>query len=378
MMQKIATAGLLMASLILPWGAAAEVDLAGEVRTDAGRVASLLRAPFILSDGKNRWSVPSNEVRRWVKTRTDGETTFLQLRPSAIYAYLNQHVSPVVNDVGENARVVFKNGAPEIKAPGREGKIVDGITTSLAIRGAIVAGRRGAQISFERYRPTVLTMEDFRALNIRDHLGRGESNFTGSPRNRRTNIAVGRLRYQGILVPPDGEFSFNRYLGPVTAEAGFLPELVIKEHVTTPEYGGGICQVSTTAFRAAVNTGLDVTARKSHSYPVVYYGKPGFDATIYPPRPDLRFRNTTKNWILIQTVVEGTKLIFDVYGVSDGRTVMVDGPNVTEKLPDGSLRTQLRQTVTDAQGKVIHTEIFRSTYQPPEKFPIVRKENGEV
>jgi vancomycin resistance protein YoaR len=313
-----------------------------------------------------------------VRLRTDGDTTFLRLVPGRIYATLNQEVSPSVNDTGENARFVFKGGVPELKTPGREGKIVDGITTSLAIRRALVAGKSAAEISFKPYAPPVLTLKDVQKLGIKDLIARGESNFSGSPRNRVKNIGVGRLRYQGILVAPDEEFSFNRYLGLVTAETGYLPELVILENVTTPQYGGGLCQVSTTAFRMAVKAGFDVTARRQHAYPVRYYGKPGFDATIYPPAPDLRFRNNTGHWVLIQTSIEGTKLIFDVYGKSDGRTVTIDGPHITEKRPDGSLRALLRQTVKDKTGNVIHSELFKSEYKSPDLFPKVRQENGEL
>jgi len=134
-----------------------------------------------------------------------------------------------------------------------------------------------------------VTTENIDNLGITALLGAGESNFYGSPRNRRHNIAVGSARFNGVLIGPNEEFSFNKVLGKVGPQAGYLPELVIKKNKTVPEYGGGLCQVSTTAFRAALNSGLKITERVPHAYPVRYYNPQGTDATIYPPHPDLRF-----------------------------------------------------------------------------------------
>jgi len=166
-------------------------------------------------------------------------------------------------------------------------------------------------------------------------------------------------------------------LGAITEATGFVPELVIKENVTKPEYGGGLCQISTTIFRAAINAGLDVTERHNHAYPVKYYGVPGFDATIYLPRPDLRFVNNTGKWLMLQSSISGSKLTFQVFGVSDGRNVKIDGPHIIEKMPDGSMRTLLREVVTDKKGKEVLNKLFPSEYKSPDLFPVVRKENGE-
>ena len=91
----------------------------------------------------------------------------------------------------------------------------------------------------------------------------------------------------------------NRF-EPFTIEAGYLPELVIKGDEIKPEIAGGLCQVGTTMFRAAMNSGLKITERQNHSLVVSYYndlsnGNPGTDATIYDPHPDFRFLNDTGN-----------------------------------------------------------------------------------
>lgn len=211
--------------------------------------------------------------------------------------------------------------------------------------------------------------DEINKLGIKTLIGQGKSDFKGSTKSRMHNIKVATKRYEGLLIAPGQEFSFVETLGPVDGEHGYLPELVIKHDKTEPEFGGGICQVSTTAFRAAIYSGLEITARKNHAYPVQYYSPHGMDATIYIPRPDLKFKNNTPGHILIQTEIIGTELIFNFYGTSDGRKVEVDGPHITEKRADGSLRTTFTQKVTDKDSKVLINETFNSFYDSPSKYP---------
>ena len=219
-------------------------------------------------------------------------------------------------------------------------------------------------------KPQITDNTDIESLGLTSLLAMGESDFAGSPPNRVHNIKVGAARFHGLLIPPGQEFSFNQYLGPVSKDSGFLPELVIKENVTTPELGGGLCQVSTTAFRAALNAGLEITARRNHAYIVRYYGQPGLDATIYPPSTDLRFVNNTPGYILIQTNIEGTKLTFNFWGTNDGRQVAIAGPVVYDRGSDGSAKAYITQKVTLGTDTVID-DTFYSRYRSPSLFPKV-------
>jgi vancomycin resistance protein YoaR len=259
---------------------------------------------------------------------------------------------------------------------GVKGSIVDGVKTSLSLRSALVQGKSSVAVAMKPHRPSVFSAEDFAKLSFPNLLTTGETSFAGSPKNRIHNIIVGTARFNGLVVMPGEEFSFNTYLGDVDHKNNYLPELVIKENVTTPEFGGGICQISTTAFRAAMQAGLDITYRRNHSYPVSYYGAPGFDATVYQPAPDFRFLNDMKTPILLKTSVVGSKVRFEVWGTSDGRSVKINGPFTTEKKPDGSLTAAVAQIVTRA-GKVIREENFVSKYQSADKFPHVTEANGE-
>ena len=223
-------------------------------------------------------------------------------------------------------------------------------------------------LPYNEIEPTIVTSatDD---MKIDTLIGEGRSNFRGSPKNRIFNIKVATERFDGILIKPGEDFSFVQILGEVDGEHGYLPELVIKKDKTEPEFGGGICQVSTTAFRAAIYSGLKITARQNHAYPVAYYNPQGMDSTIYIPRPDLRFKNDTPNYILIQTKIEGTELIFQFYGTSDGRKTKVIGPTILEKNPDGSMKTTFTQQIYDKDDNLIREAVFNSNYDSPSKYP---------
>ena len=198
-------------------------------------------------------------------------------------------------------------------------------------------------------------------------IGRGVSNFSGSPTNRQHNIKIGAAKFDRVVIPAGAEFSFNTILGKVTAEAGYLPELVIKNHDTVPDLGGGLCQVSTTAFRAAVDAGLPVTERKNHAYAVTYYSPQGTDATIYPGSSDLKFINDTPAPILIQTTISGRYLTFDFLGTHDGREVEKFKPHTYERFGNGGLKVEWAYKVT-RQGEILVDKSFKSVYRPPEEF----------
>lgn len=221
----------------------------------------------------------------------------------------------------------------------------------------------------------------------------GYSTFRGSPINRMHNIVVGIAKFNGVIIPKGAEFSLGETLGPVDASTGYLPELVIKEGEILPEYGGGLCQVSSTIFRGALFAGLPITQRKAHTYAVAYYALPlgyGLDATVYPPQVDLKFVNDTPGAILIQSFVKGKEVYVKMYGTSDGRSAVLEGPQISTRkttireytnadaLPSGIspsvninpgiFTTIWNRTVTYGDGKVAE-DTFTSVYAaaPPHK-----------
>ncbi len=181
--------------------------------------------------------------------------------------------------------------------------------------------------------PSQVTVDDeeLRNAGIREVVTVGESVFSGSPVNRRHNIAVGVNKFNGHLIPKDGIFSFVETLGPVNASTGYRKELVIQGDETIPDYGGGLCQVSSTAYRGPWEYGLPIVQRKNHSYAVTYYSPQGTDATIYPPSVDMKFKNDTPGALLIQSFVDDkSRAFFIYYGTKDDRESEVIGPFVSD------------------------------------------------
>lgn len=222
-------------------------------------------------------------------------------------------------------------------------------------------------LSINKISPTI-TPESLKEMGIKEKLARGESNFSGSPANRIHNIHTAVKKFDGIILKPQEEFSFVNLLGKVDSSTGYKEELVIKDNKTIPEFGGGICQVSTTLFRTALKAGMKITERKNHAYPVAYYSPQGTDATIYIPKPDLKFINDTPAHVLIQASFEGTKLFFDFFGTADGRQTTLEGPTVTEKTDDGKMKVVLYQIIKNEKGEEIRKDTFKSFYDNPDKY----------
>lgn len=238
-------------------------------------------------------------------------------------------------------------------------------------------------------------------LGIKELIGEGMSNFSGSIENRIYNVGLGASKINGILIAPGEEFSFNKIVGDISASTGFKQAYVIKSGRTVLDDGGGICQVSTTLFRAVLNAGLPITARTAHAYRVGYYEQgfpPGLDATIFHPSVDFKFKNDTGSHILIQTSISGTSLYIDLYGTSDGRTVNITTPIMgTQTPPPPELRqddpTLPRGTVKQVDwaawgakvtfrrtvkrgGEVLINESYTSNYRPWQAVYLVGTKDG--
>lgn len=169
-------------------------------------------------------------------------------------------------------------------------------------------------------------------MGIKSLLGEGVSYFYDSIPGRVFNIKLGTEKISGSLIAPGEVFSFDQAIGTVSAVFGFQKAYAIIKGKTVLDDGGGVCQVSTTVYRAALNAGLPIIARTAHTYRVGFYEQggflPGLDATVYPPDPDLKFKNDTGGYILIQATFdpEHAKLTFDLFGTDDGRQTKILGP----------------------------------------------------
>lgn len=176
-------------------------------------------------------------------------------------------------------------------------------------------------------------------MGLKTLIGRGESYFYDSIPGRVYNIKIGTEKVSGRLLAPNEIFSFNDSIGTISAIFGFQKAYAIIKGKTVLDDGGGVCQVSTTIYRAALNAGLPIVARTAHAYRVSFYEqggfKPGLDATVYPPNPDFRFKNDTGHYLLLQALFDepNHKLTFEIFGTSDGRQTTIEGPVILSQTP---------------------------------------------
>ncbi len=235
---------------------------------------------------------------------------------------INKKTSPIKIHKDSTGKIIFEG-----KSEKGEEVNVDQLMALMEI--AINENVQAVKIPVEETPPDVMASQELQDMGIKELIGVGHTSFYKSPANRVHNIKVGLAKFNGVMMSPGEEFSFNKTLGKVDAGTGYLKELVIKPEGTVPEYGGGLCQVSTTMYRAAIYTGLPIIERSPHSYAVTYYsqiGGHGLDATVYPGAHDLKFKNNTPAYILIQAYVEGMEAYYKFYGTSDKRKVELDGP----------------------------------------------------
>jgi len=246
---------------------------------------------------------------------------------------LIDNIASSIDTQPQNARLVFEEGKVKEFAPGKDGletnksELANRLKTG--IESLVVSELKvtKVEIPVNRKKPQVGT-GDVNSLGIKELIGRGASLFVGSIPARVHNVALAANRLNGLLIKPGETFSFNSALGDVSAYTGYQQAYIIKDGKTVLGDGGGVCQVSTTLFRAALNAGLPIIERRAHAYRVHYYEedtKPGIDATVYSPSIDLRIQNDTPANILIQTSTDtkNMKLTFELYGASDGRIAQI-------------------------------------------------------
>jgi vancomycin resistance protein YoaR len=222
-------------------------------------------------------------------------------------AYLNQ-LAAEINRPARDARFELDpdTGALTVLQPSQEGWTLD-VPGALARVAALpTQPTNHIELPVTITTPSV-PMEEAHVMGFTDVIAEATTYFKGSSEARVRNIRVSAEKFHGVVVPPGAVFSFNEFLGPVTAEAGFEDSLIIRGDRTAVGIGGGVCQVSTTAFRAAFFGGYEIVERWAHGYRVSWYetgSGPGLDATIYTPDVDFKFRNDTERYLLIQTYTD--------------------------------------------------------------------------
>jgi len=318
-----------------------------------------LKAKITLEYGKSKWVIRPVDNLDWIifeeveKVKIPYIGIEIELKGKSLPEVEggNRHIKIGINEdklneyidkemigkieVAVEAVSIYKDEGGNIKIDGmgRDGIQVQRGTLKKSLELAINERMSKITVYTRTLRAPVAISADLQEMGIKELIGVGHTSFYGSPSNRIHNIKTGIAKLNGSLVAPNEEFSFNARLGRVDDTTGYKKELVITKKGTIPEYGGGLCQVSTTMYRAAIFSGLKITARAAHSYAVTYYSQVlghGLDATIYSGGQDLKFLNDTPSYILVQGYVDGSHAYFKFYGASDGRTVAMDGPYLSD------------------------------------------------
>ncbi|HVE80966.1 MAG TPA: VanW family protein [Candidatus Dormibacteraeota bacterium] len=298
----------------------------------------------------------------------------LAISKKAVEGYVAE-LAGKVNQEGQDAALTIDEGRATVFRPSRNGialeqpQAVEAIIKTLGERQP----ERKVALATKIIKPAI-NEENLNNLGIKELLSEGVSFFPGSNPERIQNIRVGKSKYNGVLLKPGEVFSFGKLLGDVGPETGYAPSKVIIGNRQELQYGGGLCQVSSTAYRAALNAGLPILERVNHSFAVSFYtqpyGVPGVDATIYYPAVDFKFKNDTPAHILIQTVMQGTTLKFQFYGTKtkEGR---IRGPEFVSGSTNAEepSHTVFYRDVLDLNGQVIKTDTVHTYYKSSKDFP---------
>lgn len=332
-----------------------------EIATEEISLAqSILKAaPYSLvykktDETEDAWKLSANELATMLTPTPDGT---IGLNQDLFNTFL-EPITKAINIPAQNARFEIKGHRAIQFAQSLDGISVDRETLYKDTLNQIAKiTAEPIHIATIVEKPSVKTT-DVNDIGINEVLGYGTSNYGNSPKNRKINIQNGVNLLNGLLIAPGETFSLLAALRPFTRENGYLSELVIKGDKITPELGGGLCQIGTTAFRAAMYSGLPITKRQNHSLVVSYYNdpsnkNPGTDATIFEPAPDFQFTNDTEHYILFQAenIKAKSELKFTLWGTSDGRKGSYTPPIVSKWIPYGAKVVQTSTTLKPGEEK---------------------------
>jgi vancomycin resistance protein YoaR len=328
--------------------------------------------PFTLKSASipdKSWSLDAPQIADFIEFKYDDEKkkSIIQIADYKVASY-SAEFAPLIEKTPIEAKYEVAGNKVVVIEPSQDGQTLDTqeLTKQITARTLSLAPSAVIEIPIKTVK-AALTMNNVNQFGIKDQISSGKSAFKGSGQARIHNIKVATEKLNGVIIKPNETFSMYKTIGNIEKATGFEDSYIIKNGRTVVGVGGGVCQVATTLFRAALNAGLQINERHPHSYRVFYYeidSPPGLDASIYFPGSDLRFTNNTGNNILIQTKFnqDTSELQYNFFGVKDNRTVTIDTPTISNQVtPPQELRLfdatipqgTIRQTEYAAQGATI-------------------------
>ncbi len=368
---------------------------------DASETASvgdrLLSEPIkITAEGAEDVILPPENVAtllRFEVVESEAGTYFqAALDPEA----LRQAIEPLAPDLErkpENARFIFNDDTLQLDLLQSAviGRTLDLQGSIEEINRLVARGEHVLPLAFLYEEPSIGDNATAQDLGISEAVSVVSTYFNGSSSERIQNITTASSAFHGLLIPPGETLSMSDVLGDISLDNGYAEALIIYGDRTIKGVGGGVCQVSTTLFRAVFYGGYEIVERHPHAYRVGYYEQgpgspgPGLDATVFVPLVDFKFRNDTSNWLLLETYIYGNQLLWKFYSTSDGRTLQwskklsneVDAPKPLYKENPDLDEGKIKQIDYEADGldivvyrtvargdEVLHQDTIKTHYLP--------------
>lgn len=332
--------------------------LVTNVDTAKAKAEAVLAAPVVLTFGNRSWAIDQAALASMVKIQpqpgTDGR---VEWTVTLDHAQMLANVKPLAHDINQparDARFHFDSNTKTLTpiVTSQYGQTLDPEAAAKLVEQQLMASSArvpGPASPLELINARVIALpvrvvkpaiavEDAAKFGIKELVSQGVSNFKGSTPGRVQNVRTASMQFDGVVVAPGATFSFDQNLGPVDEANGYDDAYVIFQDQTVLGPGGGVCQVSTTVFRAAFWGGFPIAERWAHAYRVGYYEPPvGLDATVFAPSVDFKFKNDTDTYILIEPIVDlkKTTLTFNFWGTKPNRTVEMQDPIQENIIPHG-------------------------------------------
>ncbi|MEA3407583.1 MAG: VanW family protein [Chloroflexota bacterium] len=393
--QRRSTGDVTMEAVRVPLAFQEIVPPLTEVEGAREKVATFLGEPLILHFAfpelsqqeepyvvHKRWAVDRAVLASWltssVTSAGEGLSVQIAIDREAIRLFLRQ----IADDMARPPREGRYDYDPQeqqltVLAPAQNGYALDVEAAQDRVAAACLSPQREVSLPVYVIRPHV-TRADLEELLPLDLISKGQSSFEGSRPGRLQNIRVATARFHGVTVPSQATFSFLDHLGLVTVANGYTQSWIIYGDRTVLGPGGGVCQVSTTCFRAAFWGGYPIVERHPHAYRVSWYEPPvGLDAAAFNPSVDMRFRNDSPTPILVLTEVneEDAMLTFEFYGKKGERSVRMEGPVTSNPVEPGDPIVEEDPSLPPGQRRQVewpHTGLDVTIYR------IIEQKGGEA
>ncbi|MDE7550791.1 VanW family protein [Bacillus tropicus] len=261
-----------------------------------------------------------------------------------------------------NAELSIEGTTVNISQSQNGEKIDKGKLTDLT-QQAITSGTSDITLPVTLLKPERST-EDIQKMGIKEVIAEYSTPMAGRNGNQSFNVNKSANTLSGVIVAPDETFSFNGRVGVTDAAHGYKSAAVYSQGKVIQSAGGGVCQVSSTLYSAALRADLGIVSRSNHSMPVNYLPL-GQDAAVADYGPDLKFKNNTGNHIYIQAFSNGGSITTRIFGTNTGKNVEVSSQVISRT--NDKITAVTYKKVTQNGEVISNGQISKSVYKSAPK-----------